>query len=95
MKKNYQPLAKHFSIFVLLLAPSLGVFACDACKKQQPKFLQDISHGAGPDSNWDYLIVTVMVAITFYVLVATVKCLFKPAEKDAQHIKRMILNDTL
>jgi len=70
-----------------------AVFACDACKKQQPKFLQGITHGAGPDSNWDYLIVAIMVGITLYVFAATIKCLFKPAENGHEHIKRMILNN--
>jgi hypothetical protein len=80
----------------LLLLPALifngRAFACEACKKQQPKFLQGITHGAGPDSNWDYLIVVVMAGITLYVLLATLKCLIRPAEKNEAHIKRMILN---
>jgi hypothetical protein len=71
---------------------SLPVMACDACKKQQPAFLQGITHGSGPDSNWDYLIISVMTAITLYSLYATMKCIFQPSEKDSQHIKRIILN---
>jgi hypothetical protein len=70
-----------------------SAFACEACKKQQPKFLRGITHGSGPDSGWDYVIVAVMVVITLYVFIATLKCLFKPSENDEKHIKRMILND--
>jgi hypothetical protein len=83
---------KYLLLFIATIF-NTGAFACEACKKQQPKFLQGISHGAGPNSNWDYLIVAIMVAITLYVLVATLKCLFKPAENGQEHIKRMILND--
>ena len=78
---------------LVALISNTAVLACEACKKQQPKFLQGITHGPGPDSNWDYLIVAVMVGITLYVLVATIKCLFRPAENGQEHIKRMILND--
>lgn len=84
---------KKYLLFFLVLIFNNGAFACDACKKQQPKFLQGITHGPGPDSNWDYLIVTVMIGITLYVLAATIKCLFNPAENSREHIKRMILND--
>ena len=81
---------------IVSILPFLAVdaLACDACKKQQPKFLQGITHGRGPDSQWDYLIVTVMVIITLYVLIATIKHLVKPSERNDDHIKRMILNDT-
>ena len=78
---------------MMLFVISVPVIACEACKKQQSKILQEITHGAGPDSNWDYLIVMVMIAITLYVLFAAVKCMFRPSEKSGQHIKRMILND--
>ena len=66
--------------------------ACDACKAQQPKFLQGITHGAGPSSNWDYAVVGIMVVITLYAFYAMVKCLAKPAEKQHEGIKNIILN---
>jgi hypothetical protein len=93
MKNSYQQTCKRILFFLLLFTPSLSVVACEACRKQQPKLLRGITHGAGPDSGWDYLIVAIMIAITLYVLVATLKCLVKPAENGAEHIKRMILND--
>lgn len=84
---------KHIVLVVFILTASLSAIACEACKKQQPKLLQGITHGRGPDSSWDYVIVWVMVVITLYVLFATVKCLFRPSEKNDGHIKRLILND--
>ena len=77
----------------MVLSFSLPAMACEACKQQQPKFLQGITHGAGPGSNWDYVIVVIMVLVTLYSLYATVKCIIRPAEKDNEHVKRMILND--
>ena len=76
----------------MVLSYSLPAMACEACKQQQPKFLKGITHGAGPDSNWDYVVVVIMVLITLYSLFATVKCMIRPSEKDNEHIKRMILN---
>ncbi len=92
MKTKQHIAEKYFLTAILLLAGSKTI-ACEACKKQQPKVLQGIAHGPGPDNTWDYLIVAIMIAITLYVLIATIKCLVKPAEKDSQHIKNMILND--
>ena len=79
-------------LFAGMMLTVMPVMACEACKQQQPKFLQGITHGTGPDSNWDYLIVSFMVFITLYSLYATVKCLIHPSEKENEHIKRMILN---
>lgn len=91
-KKKVGRLAISCLILITMVIGSLPAMACDACKQQQPKFLQGITHGAGPGSNWDYLIVGVMTAITLYSLYATVKCMLRPSEKDDQHIKRIILN---
>jgi hypothetical protein len=76
----------------LWLPVSFSAIACDACKKQQPQLLQGITHGSGPDSNWDYLIVSAMVIITVYSAYAAIKCLVKPKEKNYQDIKNVIFN---
>lgn len=76
----------------LLLASSYPVTACEACKKQQPKLLQGITHGPGPDSNWDYLIVSIMVVITVYSLYAMIRYMAKSRDKVYQNIKTSILN---
>jgi hypothetical protein len=84
---------KKYIILLLMIILKLDAIACEACKKQQPAGFGGITHGTGPDSNWDYLIVLVMATITLYVLVATIKCFVSPGEKNVEHIKRMILND--
>jgi hypothetical protein len=80
------------SLIVLFNIAALPAMACEACQKQQPKIFQGITHGAGPSSNWDYVIVVLMVIITVYTLVVTVKRVVKPEENDSSHIKRMIFN---
>jgi len=66
---------------------------CPACEKAQPRILRGITHGAGPKSQWDYLIVWVAVIITVLTLYYSIKWLIRPGEKSAGHIKNFILND--
>jgi hypothetical protein len=75
---------------VLLL--QLPVLTCPACKRQQPRLLQGITHGAGPDSQWDYVIVCVSLALTVLVLYYSVKWMIRPGEQAPDHIKQFILN---
>ena len=82
---------------ILLLTPlfTLAAFAgwaCPLCERQQPTFLRGISHGAGPESDWDYLIIWSMVVVVAVTLYFSVKMLIKPGEKTNGHIKRIILN---
>jgi phage shock protein PspC (stress-responsive transcriptional regulator) len=77
-------------IFILLL--KIAAIACPACEKKQPKILAGITHGAGPDSNWDYVIVWATVVIVLATLFYTIKWLIKPGEQSYNHIKRTVLN---
>jgi hypothetical protein len=70
----------------------MAATACPACEKQQPKILSGITHGAGPDSNWDYVIVWAMVLIVLVTLFYAIKMLVKPGESNCNHIKRTVLN---
>lgn len=83
---------KIISILTLLIF-SLPVIACDVCEKQQPKFLQGITHGTGPESKWDYAIVSITAIIVLATLFYTIKWLINPGEKSNQHIKMFILNN--
>lgn len=68
------------------------VLACEVCEKQQPKILKGITHGAGPQSNWDWVIIAVISVITFLTFVYSLKYLIRPGEKEMNHIKTSILN---
>lgn len=76
----------------IALILQLPVLACPACKRQQPRLLQGITHGAGPESQWDYVIVCVALALTVLVLYYSVKWMIRPGEQAADHIKQFILN---
>lgn len=77
---------------LFLLIANVAAFACPACEKQQPKILRGITHGAGPQSDWDYVIVWFMVAIVLVTLFFSVKFIIHPREENVNHIKRTVLN---
>lgn len=83
---------KKIVILVGLIITGVKAIACEICEKQQPKILQGFTHGGGPDSNWDYLIVSVMAAIVCATLFFSIKWLLSPGEKSVDHIKFFILN---
>lgn len=76
-----------------LLWASIGAFACPVCERNQPKILKKVTHGAGPDSQWDYAIVWLTVTIVLLTLFFSIKWLIHPGEKSDVHIKRFILNN--
>ena len=79
-------------ISLLFIITNLAAMACPICEKQQPKVLQGITHGAGPQSNWDWLIIAIITIITLLTLFYSLKYLIKPGENNANHIKQSILN---
>ena len=79
-------------LMVFLLICKIAAIACPACEKKQPKILAGITHGAGPDSNWDYVIVWATVLVVLVTLFYTIKWLIKPGENSYDHIKRTVLN---
>ncbi len=79
-------------VTLLFLLHNVAAIACPVCEKRQPKLLRGITHGAGPQSNWDYLIVWAAVLIVLFTLFYTVKWMIRPEEKNKDHIKRMVLN---
>lgn len=81
------------TIFTLALVFVTAIgYACPVCDKQQPKILQGITHGTGPESNWDYLIVWSTVIIVAFTLFYTIKWMVRPGEKENNHIKRTVIN---
>jgi len=74
--------------FLIFLYPSM---ACEVCERNQPKLLKGIVHGAGPESNWDYISMWLTIIIALFTLFYTIKYLAKPGEKNTDHIKFSIL----
>lgn len=77
---------------LLLLSMTVAGWACPVCEKQQPKVLRGVVHGAGPDNNWDYLIVGVITVIVLITLYYSMKWLVRPGENTPNHIKRNVLD---
>jgi len=67
--------------------------ACDACKLQQPDITRELTHGAGPEGNEDWVIVGMVSILVLLTLFYSVKFLVKPEEKDTGHIKYSVLSD--
>ncbi|MDQ2863507.1 MAG: hypothetical protein M3R50_07670 [Bacteroidota bacterium] len=84
---------KKILLLMLTAIPAVAAFACPACEKQQPALLKGITHGAGPDGNWDYVIVTISVIIVLFTLFFSVKWMIRPGEQSQSHIKRLVLNN--
>jgi|JI91814BRNA_FD_contig_41_5477138_length_4503_multi_5_in_0_out_0_3 hypothetical protein len=83
-------LIKYGSVLVFILLAHSNSWACEVCKKQQPEITQGLTHGAGPQSNWDWVIIAVISAITLLTLIYSAKYLIKPQEDEATHIKKSI-----
>lgn len=83
----------HIALFVTFSMQVVA--ACPVCKKQQPTITQGLTHGAGPQSNWDWVIITIILLITLLTLFYSLKYLIKPGEKNANHIKQSILRNEI
>lgn len=81
------------SLILLLVLFFQVTNACPVCEKQQPKITKGLTHGAGPQSNWDWVIIAVITAITVFTLIWSLKYLIKPGEKRSNHIKQLILSN--
>lgn len=84
---------KYYFTLLAFFCINVALFACPACEKQQPKITQGLTHGGGPGSNWDWVIIAVITLITVLTLIFSLKFLIKPGEKNRDHIKQSILNN--
>ncbi len=80
------------ALVLMLVSVAAASWACPVCEKQQPKVLRGVVHGAGPDTNWDYLIVGVITVIVLITLYYSMKWLVRPGEDTPGHIKRNVLD---
>jgi hypothetical protein len=77
----------------LMTVVSSSVWACEVCQSQQPKVLQNITHGAGPQGQTDFIIIAVAIVIVLVTLFLSIKYLWKPGEQSSDHIKRIVLDN--
>ena len=76
---------------IILLFLNGALLACPVCERNQPKVLRGIVHGAGPESNWDYVSIGITIFLAVITLYFSIKWLVKPGEKNTDHIKYSIL----
>ncbi|HRN48724.1 MAG TPA: hypothetical protein PK110_00835 [Niabella sp.] len=86
---------KKLLFIIIAFFSFLSGFACSVCEKQQPRLLKGITHGTGPQSEWDLLIISGTAAIVVFTLFFSIKMLVKPGERSSTHIKRTILKNEL
>ena len=77
-------------MLLFLLTFYISTYACEVCERNQPKVLRGIVHGAGPESNWDYVSICITAIIAVFTLIYSIKWLIKPNENNADHIKYSI-----
>lgn len=82
---------KKLLFLIVAMLSSFASIACPACEKAQPKIFRGITHGTGPDSNWDYLIIAVTVFIVVLTATLSVMRLIQPNENNENHIKNLFL----
>lgn len=75
------------------LQGTMRLYACTVCKSQQPKVLQGLTHGTGPESVWDYFIILSSCILVLITLIMSLLYLIKPKEQNPNHIKHLILED--
>lgn len=81
-------------LLLLVLTVSVSsVVACEVCRQNQPKPLRNITHGAGPQSDWDYVIITIGIIIVSFTLYYSLKYLIRPGEKHPDHIKHIVVDE--
>lgn len=86
MKKTLQ-----ITVVLFLLGQQVAM-ACDVCQKNQPTGFKNITHGAGPSGNFDYVIMGTALIIVLATLYLSFKYLIKPQETDPDHIKNIVKN---
>lgn len=83
-----------FTLFCVV--PAIVLFACPVCERAKAKIVfGNLSHGALPTSNWEYIAVWVVVIAVVLTLFYSIKWLIKPSEDNKDHIKYFILNTEL
>ncbi|MGY4385049.1 hypothetical protein ACVWYN_002085 [Pedobacter sp. UYP24] len=83
---------KRVIMFLIFSTAGGWLYACEVCQKQQPKILQGITHGGGPESQWDYVIVWAGLLLVLLTIFYSLKFIIRPSEKSTAHIKQTILN---
>lgn len=84
---------KKYILSIFLISSCLSsAIACKVCANNQPAILKGITHGTGPESKFDGIIITAAIIIVLFTLYYSLKYLIKPNENNPKHIKNLILD---
>ena len=83
--------SKVLTVIMLLMTSFLA--ACPVCEANQPKGLENITHGEGPQGNIDYIIMYSAIIIVTYTLIMSIKYLVRPKESKHSDIKNIVVQD--
>lgn len=78
---------------MLLFSFTQSLMACEVCKSNQPKGLENITHGPGPTGMIDYMIMGTAAILVIVTLCLSLKYLIHPKENNPDHIKNIVLNE--
>lgn len=86
---------KSLTLTVLLFFSGIfsQLMACPVCKDNQPKMLENITHGEGPAGYLDYVITWGAVVVVCITLYLSIKLLINPKELSKNHIKNIVVDD--
>ena len=85
----------YFSVTIIFTLAANALLACELCAANQPKGLENITHGPGPAGDFDYIISIVAIVIVLLSLFYSIKFLVKPKEDNPDHVKNIVLNQGL
>jgi len=85
----------YFSVTLFFTLAVNSLLACEICAANQPKGLENITHGPGPAGDFDYIISIVAIIIVLLSLFYSIKFLVKPKEDNPDHIKNIVTNQGL
>jgi hypothetical protein len=77
-------------ISVAFLLFHMNSYACELCKKRQPKGFENITHGNGPETMLDYWILYGSIGIVALTMILFVKYSLKPNRNSFQHTNNQI-----
>lgn len=76
---------------MFLLLSISKTLACETCKAKESNILGNLTHGKGPESQWDFIISITAALIVLITLILSIKYLVRPGEKNPDHIKNSII----
>ncbi len=83
---------KKIIVLIALTVIYQWTLACPLCEQSQPRIFRGITHGTGPQSNWDFVIIAGAMTVVTCCLYFSIRYLIKPGETNNNHIKNSIFN---